>query len=79
MPRTAVGGRLVGEDRQVQRGVDRQPHAQAAGALFVALRGPKFDANEFVAAAAPRGAVGAIVDRPAPQARWARNQRPRCR
>ncbi len=33
------------------------------GALFVALRGERFDGAEFVAAAAARGAVGAIVDR----------------
>ncbi len=39
-----------------------------AGALFVALRGPKFDGAQFVAAAAARGAVGALVDRAVPSA-----------
>ena len=34
-----------------------------AGALFVALKGPKFDGGEFVAAAAQRGAVGALVEK----------------
>ncbi|HWJ33974.1 MAG TPA: Mur ligase family protein [Steroidobacteraceae bacterium] len=36
------------------------------GALFVALRGPNFDGTEFVAAAAARGAVGALVERAVP-------------
>jgi UDP-N-acetylmuramoyl-tripeptide--D-alanyl-D-alanine ligase len=34
-----------------------------AGALFVALRGPNFDGGAFVAAAAARGAVAALVER----------------
>jgi UDP-N-acetylmuramoyl-tripeptide--D-alanyl-D-alanine ligase len=34
-----------------------------SGALFVALRGPNFDGGEFVAAAAARGAIGALVSR----------------
>ncbi|MDH4274180.1 MAG: UDP-N-acetylmuramoyl-tripeptide--D-alanyl-D-alanine ligase [Gammaproteobacteria bacterium] len=34
-----------------------------AGALFIALRGPNFDGNTYVAAAAERGAVAALVDR----------------
>jgi UDP-N-acetylmuramoyl-tripeptide--D-alanyl-D-alanine ligase len=33
------------------------------GALFVALSGPNFDANQFVAAAKSRGAVAAVVTR----------------
>ena len=35
-----------------------------AGELFVALRGPRFNANDFVAAAATAGAAGAVVDTP---------------
>jgi UDP-N-acetylmuramoyl-tripeptide--D-alanyl-D-alanine ligase len=35
------------------------------GALFVALRGPNFDGGEFVAAALAKGAIGALVERPA--------------
>jgi UDP-N-acetylmuramoyl-tripeptide--D-alanyl-D-alanine ligase len=62
----AVGGRLIGEDREYDA-VSTDTRKLEAGALFVALRGPKFDANEFLAAAAAAGAVGAIVDRP-PQA-----------
>jgi len=38
----------------------------APGALFVALRGPRFDGHEHVEAAARRGAVAAILERTAP-------------
>ncbi|MFQ5746220.1 MAG: Mur ligase domain-containing protein, partial [Gemmatimonadota bacterium] len=40
------------------------------GALFVALRGPRFDGSEFVGEAAAAGALGAVVpeDRPRPSA-----------
>ncbi|MGH8323365.1 MAG: UDP-N-acetylmuramoyl-tripeptide--D-alanyl-D-alanine ligase, partial [Steroidobacteraceae bacterium] len=34
----------------------------AQGALFIALRGPNFNGNEFVAAALAGGAAGALVD-----------------
>ena len=37
-----------------------------AGALFVALRGERFDGHEYLAAARARGAVAAMVDRRAP-------------
>jgi UDP-N-acetylmuramoyl-tripeptide--D-alanyl-D-alanine ligase len=59
----AVGGRLIGEDHPYT-GVSSDSRTLARGELFVALRGPKFDGGEFVAAAAARGAAGAIVDRP---------------
>jgi UDP-N-acetylmuramoyl-tripeptide--D-alanyl-D-alanine ligase len=36
------------------------------GALFVALRGERFDGHEYLAAARARGAVAAMVDRHAP-------------
>ncbi len=41
-----------------------------AGALFVAIKGPRFDGHEFLAEAASRGAAGALVhrDSPAPAA-----------
>jgi len=38
-----------------------------AGALFVALRGPRFDGHEFVRDACQRGAVAALVERPLAQ------------
>ncbi|MBI5910207.1 MAG: UDP-N-acetylmuramoyl-tripeptide--D-alanyl-D-alanine ligase [Betaproteobacteria bacterium] len=40
----------------------------AQGALFVALRGERFDGHEYIAAARARGAVAAMVDRRAPSA-----------
>jgi len=58
----AVGGRLVGDDRPYAM-VSTDSRTLSAGALFVALRGPNFDGGQFVAAAAARGAIGAIVDR----------------
>jgi UDP-N-acetylmuramoyl-tripeptide--D-alanyl-D-alanine ligase len=58
---TAIGGRLAGEDRPYGA-VATDSRTLAPGALFVALRGPNFDGGEFVAAAAARGAVGAIVE-----------------
>jgi UDP-N-acetylmuramoyl-tripeptide--D-alanyl-D-alanine ligase len=57
----AVGGRLVGDDHAFGE-VASDSRTLEAGALFVALRGPNFDGREFVAAAALRGAVGAIVE-----------------
>jgi UDP-N-acetylmuramoyl-tripeptide--D-alanyl-D-alanine ligase len=64
---TAIGGRLVGEDRPYGA-VATDSRTLNPGALFVALRGPNFDGGEFVAAAAARGAIGAIVDREVPHA-----------
>jgi UDP-N-acetylmuramoyl-tripeptide--D-alanyl-D-alanine ligase len=57
----AVAGRLVGEDRSYGI-VSTDSRTLPAGALFVALRGPKFDGANFVAAAHARGAVGALVE-----------------
>ena len=36
------------------------------GALFVAIRGPRFDGHDFLAAAHARGARAALVERDAP-------------
>jgi len=58
----AVGGSLAGEDRSYGA-VATDSRTIGAGALFVALKGPNFDGAEFVAAAAARGAVGAVVER----------------
>ena len=57
-----TGGRLVGADRAFL-GVSTDTRTLESGALFVALRGPNFDGGEFLAAAAARGAVGALVMR----------------
>jgi UDP-N-acetylmuramoyl-tripeptide--D-alanyl-D-alanine ligase len=61
----AAGGRLAGEDRPFGA-VSTDSRTLAAGALFVALRGPTFDGANFVAAAQARGAVGALVERVSP-------------
>jgi UDP-N-acetylmuramoyl-tripeptide--D-alanyl-D-alanine ligase len=60
---TAAGGQLTGAD-QTYGGVATDSRTLGPGALFVALRGPNFDGRDFVAAAAEKGAVGAVVDRP---------------
>ncbi|HEU4618507.1 MAG TPA: UDP-N-acetylmuramoyl-tripeptide--D-alanyl-D-alanine ligase [Gammaproteobacteria bacterium] len=78
MPRTlagvarAVDGRLVGADvpfGAVATDTRNLPHH----ALFVALRGERFDGHDFLGAAAQRGAAGALVsaetDSPLPQVR----------
>jgi UDP-N-acetylmuramoyl-tripeptide--D-alanyl-D-alanine ligase len=57
----ACGGRLVGADRPFT-GVSSDTRTLAAGELFVALRGPNFNGNEFVGAAEKVGAAGAVVD-----------------
>ena len=58
----AIGAQLKGEDRQFGE-VCSDTRTLEAGQLFVALRGPNFEANQFVAEAAKRGAAGAIVER----------------
>jgi UDP-N-acetylmuramoyl-tripeptide--D-alanyl-D-alanine ligase len=59
----ATGGRLVGgEAGRVVGEVVTDSRTLAPGDLFVALRGPRFDGHDFVAAALERGAAGAIVD-----------------
>jgi UDP-N-acetylmuramoyl-tripeptide--D-alanyl-D-alanine ligase len=62
-----AGGRLAGADRAYSDVVSDSRTLQA-GQLFIALRGPNFDGNEFVAAAAAAGAVGAVVEREQPVA-----------
>jgi UDP-N-acetylmuramoyl-tripeptide--D-alanyl-D-alanine ligase len=57
----ACGGELIGTDRAYS-GVSSDTRTIKPGELFVALRGPRFNANEFVAAAAAAGAAGAVVD-----------------
>ena len=59
----ACGGRLEGADRAFA-GVSSDSRTLSAGDLFVALRGPRFNGNEFVGAAVAAGAAGALVDEP---------------
>ena len=55
------GGELIGADRAYS-GVSTDTRTIKPGELFVALRGPRFNANDFVAAAESAGAAGAVVD-----------------
>ena len=59
----ACSGRLQGEDRAYSQ-VCTDTRTLARGELFVALRGPRFNGNEFVAQAHAAGAAGAVVDTP---------------
>ena len=71
MPLTLAGlarcgaGRLVGEDRSVAA-ISIDSRSLPPGALFVALRGERFDGHDFVQAAADRGACGLLVERELP-------------
>lgn len=57
-----LGTRLEGPDRNLSR-VVADSREDCAGALFVALRGERFDGHDFIGEAARRGAVAAIVER----------------
>jgi UDP-N-acetylmuramoyl-tripeptide--D-alanyl-D-alanine ligase len=54
-------GRLEGTDREYT-GVSTDTRTIQSGELFVALQGPRFNANEFVVAAHKAGAAAAVVD-----------------
>ena len=58
---TDCGGVLHGEDRDYSS-VCIDTRKLTAGELFVALRGPNFDANTFIAEAQKRGAAGAVAE-----------------
>ncbi len=59
---SAMGGTLVGADAAFGA-VSTDSRSLNAGDLFVALVGPNFDGHDFVAPAAERGAVAAVVSR----------------
>jgi UDP-N-acetylmuramoyl-tripeptide--D-alanyl-D-alanine ligase len=61
------GGNLKGADAPYTS-VSTDTRTLGKGALFVALRGPNFDGNQFVKAALAAGAVGAVVDSEQPAA-----------
>ncbi|WP_397607798.1 UDP-N-acetylmuramoyl-tripeptide--D-alanyl-D-alanine ligase [Silanimonas sp.] len=56
-------GRLIGDDTTVAA-ISTDTRAIAPGALFVALRGERFDAHDFVAQAEAAGAAAVMVSRP---------------
>ena len=57
------GGRYSGADHACA-GVSTDTRSLRPGEIYLALRGPRFDGNEFLEAAATAGAVAAVVDRP---------------
>jgi UDP-N-acetylmuramoyl-tripeptide--D-alanyl-D-alanine ligase len=57
----ATGGRWIGTPPAALEGVSTDTRTIGAGSLFVALRGERFDAHEFLADAAGRGAAAAVV------------------
>ncbi|WP_412478990.1 UDP-N-acetylmuramoyl-tripeptide--D-alanyl-D-alanine ligase [Azonexus sp. IMCC34839] len=56
----AVSGRMLGEDLALS-GVSTDTRAIAAGQLFVALKGERFDAHDFLAQAFASGASALLV------------------
>ena len=60
---TAIGARLVGEDVRFDS-VSTDSRTLERGALFIALRGERFDGRRFIGAAKERGAAAAIVEDP---------------
>jgi UDP-N-acetylmuramoyl-tripeptide--D-alanyl-D-alanine ligase len=56
-----VGGRLVGDGAVAVQRVHTDTRTLQAGDLFVALKGERFDANDFIADARAKGAVAAIA------------------
>ena len=56
----AIGGQLTGADGAVS-GVSTDTRSIAAGQLFVALRGERFDAHDFLDQAAANGATAMLV------------------
>jgi len=58
--RLATGGRLVGDDRAIS-GVSTDTRAIGQGQLFVALRGERFDAHDFIGQALAAGAAALLV------------------
>ena len=59
----ACGGRLIRADeaRPIE-GISIDSRTLAAGDLFVAIRGDRFDGHRFLADAFARGASGAVID-----------------
>ncbi len=58
----ALGLRAAGED-VVFHGVGTDSRTASRGALFVAVRGPKFDGHDFIGDARRRGAAACLVER----------------
>jgi UDP-N-acetylmuramoyl-tripeptide--D-alanyl-D-alanine ligase len=57
------GSTLVGDGKVAVARVHSDTRTLQAGDLFVAIRGERFDANDFIAEAQGKGAVAALADR----------------
>jgi UDP-N-acetylmuramoyl-tripeptide--D-alanyl-D-alanine ligase len=57
-----AGARLVGDGEVVFSGVSTDSRNVFAGSLFVALRGEVFDAHDFLAQVAEKGAAAVVVE-----------------
>ena len=60
--RLVPGARLVGDPQTAIARVHSDTRSLAAGDLFVALRGERFDAHDFLPAARGQGAVAALAE-----------------
>jgi UDP-N-acetylmuramoyl-tripeptide--D-alanyl-D-alanine ligase len=58
----ATGGRWIGTPPPELGGVSTDTRSLTTGALFVALKGERFDAHDFLADAAVKGAAAALVN-----------------
>lgn len=58
-----VNGRLVGDDRQVSS-VSTDTRDALQGAVFIALKGSRFDAHQFVEQAVDNGAAAILCEQP---------------
>jgi UDP-N-acetylmuramoyl-tripeptide--D-alanyl-D-alanine ligase len=58
-----LNGQLIGNDAVVER-VVTDSRADCTGALFVALRGPHFDAHKFIQQVSEQGAAAVVVETP---------------
>lgn len=59
----AVGGKLIGDGNVAVSAVSTDTRTIEKGCLYVAVKGERFDGNDFIADAAQKGAAAAITDR----------------
>jgi len=70
-----TGGRLVGDGATAFERVHSDTRTLQPGDLFVALRGERFDAHDFLAQAQQAGAVAALAERGLIETRTGREDR----
>jgi UDP-N-acetylmuramoyl-tripeptide--D-alanyl-D-alanine ligase len=63
LQQSGLAARACGDEDVLFDSVSTDTRALARGALYVALRGPRFDGHDFVAAAAAGGAAALLVER----------------